>query len=124
MKSYIIINFIKYYNLTSGAGFNVNNLQTCREADEVRTQTESSTLTGSNTDGWRDGIKNGKDNGGEHSERGDLIQRQRALRDKDSGGGNNKTLNEVLNDAIDNFSKSVAHHDSIFTHKKKTCDVR
>ncbi len=72
------------------------------------------------TDGGRDSIKDGKDDGGEDGEGGDLIERQSALRDEDGGGGDNKTLDQVLNDAIDNFSKSVTNHDSIFTRKKKT----
>ena len=94
-----------------------------READEVSAETEAGTLTGGNTNRGRDRIKDGKHNGGEDGEGGDLIERQSALRDEDSGGGDNKTLDEVLNNAIDNFSKSVAHHDSIFTRKKKCGDA-
>ena len=90
------------------------------EADQVGTQTESSTLAGRNTDGGRDGIKDGKDNRSENSERRDLIQWQRLLWDKNGRRRNNETLDQVLNDAIDNFSKSVAHHDSILHLKKKT----
>jgi len=95
-------------------------LQTCGEAHQICAQAEACSLARSNTDGGRDGIKDSKDNSGEHGERGDLIQRQGALRDEDSSGGDNETLNEVLDDAINNFSKSVAHHDFILTCKKKT----
>ena len=94
-------------------------LQTCGEAHQICAQSEAGALSCSNTDRGRDRVKNGKNDGGEHSERGDLIQRQGALRDEDGGGGDNETLNEVLNNAIDNFSKSVAHHDFyIYTQEK------
>ena len=95
-------------------------LQTCGESNEICAQSEAGSLTCSNTDGGRDRVKDGKNDGGEDGERGDLIKRQGALRDEDGGGGNNETLDQVLNDAIDNFSKSVTNHDSIFTRKKKT----
>lgn len=95
-------------------------LHTCWEADEVSAETEAGTLTGSDADGGRDSVKDGKHDGGEDGERGDLIKRQGALRDEDGGSGDNETLDQVLNDAIDNFSKSVTNHDSIFTRKKKT----
>ena len=90
------------------------------EADQVGTKTEAGALTCRNTDGGRDGIKDGEDNGGENRESRDLIQWQRLLWDKNGRRRNNETLDQVLNDAIDNFSKSVAHHDSILHLKKKT----
>jgi len=90
------------------------------EADKVGTQTEAGTLAGRNTDGGRDSVKDGKDNRGEDGESRDLIQWQRLLWDKNGRRRNNETLDQVLNDAIDNFSKSVAHHDSILHLKKKT----
>ncbi len=95
-------------------------LHTRGEADEVSAETEAGTLAGSHTDGGRDSVKDGKHDGSEDGEGGDLIKRQGALRDEDGGGGDNETLDQVLNDAIDNFSKSVTNHDSIFTRKKKT----
>ena len=95
-------------------------LQTCWEANEVCAQAKSGSLTRSNTDGGRDSVKDGKHDGGEDGERGDLIKRKGTLRDKDGGGCDNETLDEVLDDAINNFSKSVAHHDFILTCKKKT----
>ena len=91
-----------------------------READEVSAETKAGTLTGSHANRGRDGVEDGKDNSGENSEGGDLIQWQSLLRDKDRSGGNNKTFNQILDDTIDNFSKSVAHHFSIFKPKKKT----
>ena len=90
------------------------------KSDEFETESQTRALTRCNTDGGRDSVKDGKDNGGQNGEGGDLIQRQSALRDEDRSGGDNKTFDQILNDAIDNFSKSVAHHDSIFTRKKKT----
>ena len=90
------------------------------EADKVGTQTEACTLAGRNTDGGRDSVKDGKDDRGEDSESRDLIQWQSLLWDKNGRRRNNETLDQVLNDAIDNFSKSVAHHDSILHLKKKT----
>ena len=90
------------------------------EADQVGTETEAGTLTCRNTDGGRDGIKDGEDDCGEDGESRDLIQWQSLLWDKNGRRRNNETLDQVLNDAIDNFSKSVAHHDSILHLKKKT----
>jgi len=90
------------------------------ETDEVGTQTEAGTLTGSNANRGRDSVKDGEDNRGEDSKSGDLIQWESLLRDKDRSGSDHKTFNQILNDTIDNFSKSVAHHFSIFKPKKKT----
>lgn len=95
-------------------------LHTCGKAHQIRSKAEACALSRRYTDGGRDSIKDSKDNGSENGERGDLIKRQGALRDEDSSSGDNETLDQVLNDAIDNFSKSVTNHDSIFTHKKKT----
>jgi hypothetical protein len=93
------------------------------ETDEVSTETEAGTLTGSDANRGRNSVEDGKNDSGEDGEGGDLIERQGALRDEDGGGGNNETLDQVLNDAIDNFSKSVTNHDSIFTRKKKCGDA-
>jgi hypothetical protein len=95
-------------------------LQTCGKSNEIRSESKSGSLAGSYTDGGRDSVKDSKDDGGEDGEGGDLIKRQGTLRDEDGSGGDNETLDQVLNDAIDNFSKSVTNHDSIFTRKKKT----
>ena len=100
--------------------FKNGHLQTCWKSNEVGSKAKTCSLSCSNTNGGRDSIKDCKDDGGEDGERSDLIERQGALRDEDGGGGNNETLDQVLNDAIDNFSKSVTNHDSIFTCKKKT----
>lgn len=95
-------------------------LHACREADEVGTQTKAGTLTGRNANRRGDGVQDGKHNGGENGEGGDLIHREGLLGDKDGRGGNHKTLNQILNNAVNNFSKSVAHHVSIFSLQKKT----
>jgi len=58
--------------------------------------------------------------GGKDSEGGDLIHREGLLGDKDSRGSNHETLDQILNNAIDNFSKSVTVHVSIFSLQKKT----
>jgi hypothetical protein len=119
----VIPYFILIHELDSGL-FKNGYLQTCGETNEVGAETEAGTLTGSDADGGRDSVKDGKHDGGEDGERGDLIKRKGTLRDKDGGGCDNETLDEVLNDAIDNFGKSVTNHDSIFTRKKKTCCCR
>jgi len=90
------------------------------EADEIGTQTEAGTLTGSDANRGRDSVKDGEDNRGEDGESGDLIQWESLLWDKDRSGSDHKTFNQILDDTIDNFSKSVAHHFSIFKPKKKT----
>ena len=90
------------------------------EANEVGTQTKAGTLTGRNANRRGHGIQDGKHNGGENSESGDLIQWEGLLGDKDGSGSNHKTLDQILNNAVNNFSKSVAHHVSIFRPKKKT----
>lgn len=90
------------------------------EADQICAQSEAGSLAGRNTDGGRDSVQDGEDDRGEDSESRDLIQWQRLLWDKNGRRRNNETLDQVLNDAIDNFSKSVAHHDSILHLKKKT----
>ena len=90
------------------------------EADKVGTQTKAGTLTGRNANRRGNSIKDGKHNGGENSEGGDLIQRKGLLGDKDGRGGNHETLDQILNNAVNNFSKSVAHHVSIFSLQKKT----
>ena len=95
-------------------------LQTCGKSNEICAQSEAGSLTRRYTDGGRDSVKDSKNDGGKHGEGGDLIKRQGTLRDEDGSGGDNETLDQVLNDAIDNFSKSVTNHDSIFTRKKKT----
>ena len=91
-----------------------------READKVGTQTKAGTLTGRNANRRGNGVQDGKHDGGENSEGGDLIHREGLLGDKDGRGGNHKTLDQILNNAVNNFSKSVAHHVSIFSLQKKT----
>ena len=95
-------------------------LQTGRKANEICAESEPGSLSCSNTHARADSIKDGKHNGGENSEGGNLIQREGLLGDKDGRGGNHETLDQILNNAVNNFSKSVAHHVSIFSLKKKT----
>jgi hypothetical protein len=94
------------------------------KAHQFKSKAQPGSLSCSNTDGGRDSVKDGKDDGGEDGEGGNLIQRQSALWDEDGGSGDNETFDQILNDAVDNFGKSVAHHDSIFRRKKKTHIVR
>jgi hypothetical protein len=42
------------------------------------------------------------------------------LGDKNGGGSNHQTLNQILDHAVNDFGKSVAQHSSIFLPKKKT----
>ena len=79
------------------------------EADQVGAQTEAGALASRHANARRNSIQDGEDNRSEDTKGGDLIQRQSLLRDQDRGGGDNKTLNQVLNNAVDNLSKSVAH---------------
>ena len=91
-----------------------------READEVGAESEPGSLTCRNSHARAHSIQDGKHDGGENSEGGDLIHREGLLGDKDGRGGNHKTLDQILNNAVNNFSKSVAHHVSIFSLQKKT----
>ena len=95
-------------------------LQTGRKANEICAQSEAGALSSRNSHARAHSIKDGKHNGGEDSEGGDLIHREGLLGDKDGRGGNHETLDQILNNAVNNFSKSVAHHVSIFSLKKKT----
>ena len=91
-----------------------------REANELESEAQSCAVASWYTHARAHCVKNGKDNRGEDREGGNLIQREGALRDEDGGGGNYKTLDEILDNAIDNFSKSVTVHVLIITAKKKT----
>jgi hypothetical protein len=119
IKIKIVPHFILIHEMNTGLSKN-GYLHVRWESNEVGAETKAGTLTGSNADGGRDSVQDSKHDSGENGERGDLIKRQGALRDEDGSGGDNETLDQVLNDAIDNFSKSVTNHDSIFTRKKKT----
>jgi hypothetical protein len=90
-------------------------LSTHREADEVGTDTEASTLTSRNTDARADNIKDGEDGSSNYTEGEDVLERERLSRDKDSGNGYKETLYEVFDEAVNDFSSGV--HGSIFLHK-------
>jgi len=83
------------------------------ESNEVGAQTKAGTLTGRNTNRGRDGIQNSKHNRGQDGEGHDLLHWQRLLRDEDRSSGDDQTLNQILDNTINNFSESVAHHCSI-----------
>ena len=92
------------------------------EADQIGAKSKTCALSCGNTDRGRDGVQDGKHDGGQNGQGGNLIQREGLLRDEDRSGGDDQTFDQILNDAINNLSKSVAQHDSfIFTRKKKTC---
>lgn len=113
--------FLNYVNThTTQSRSNNGWILTHGEADQICTESKTGSLAGSNTNGGRDSVKDGKDDRGEDGESRDLIQWQCLLWDKNGRRRNNETFDQVLNDAIDNFSKSVAHHDSILHLKKKT----
>lgn len=63
------------------------------EADEVGTETKSSTLTGSHTDRRRDQVEYGEDGRSNERKGGDFIERQALAGDKDSSTSYNETFN-------------------------------
>jgi hypothetical protein len=98
---------------------NTINLHGAREANKLEAQSETCTLAGGNTNTGADSVQDGKYNGGENGERGNFIKRQGALGDKDSSSSNYETFNQILDNAINNFSKSVAHHFLYLIIRKK-----
>ena len=91
-----------------------------READQFKSKADPCALARCNTN-WRgNGIEHREHNGSQDSQRGNLVQRQGALRDKDRSSGDHETFNQIFNDAVDDFSESVTRHVSIIKPKKKT----
>jgi hypothetical protein len=80
------------------------------ESNDFEAQTETCPLSTSNTHAGADGIQDSEYDSGEDGEGSYLIKGESALGNKDSGGGNNETLNQIFNNAVNNFSESVAHH--------------
>jgi hypothetical protein len=78
-------------------------LQATREAHEVRTETEASTLASSHTDRRRHEVEHGEDGRGDEGKRGDLIERERLAGDEDSSTSHHEALDQILDSAIDNF---------------------
>ena len=113
---HILVQYTKWIHVRSKNRY----LHACREADEICAESKAGTLTSRNANRRGNRIQDGKHNGGENGEGGDLIHREGLLGDKDGRGGNHETLDQILNNAVNNFSKSVAHHVSIFSLKKKT----
>ena len=68
-------------------------LQAAREAYEVGTETEASTLSGRHTDGRGDQVQDSEDRRGDEGERGDLIERQALAGDEDSSASDDEALN-------------------------------
>jgi len=94
-----------------------------READQICSKSESCPLSCSNTNTWRHSIQDSEHDRGQNGQSGDLVKRECFLRDKDSSRSNNKTLDQIFDNSINNFCKSVAHHFSIFNPKKKTRNI-
>ena len=90
------------------------------KADQICAESKTCALSCSDTNRGAHRVKDGKHDRGENREGRDFIKWQSLLGDKDRSSGNHETFNEILNNAIHNFSKSVAHHFSIFIPKKKT----
>jgi hypothetical protein len=86
------------------------------EADEVRTETEASTLAGRHTDGGGDEVKDGEHGRSDEGEGGDFIEGKGLPGDEDGSASNDEAFDEVLDCAIHNFSN--VHLDSIFPTKK------
>ena len=84
-------------------------LQTTREPDQVRADTEGGTLACRNTHRRAYSVKNGEDNRGEDGQGGDLIHGQGLAGDEQGRGSDNETLNQILDDTVDNFGDSGVH---------------
>ena len=63
------------------------------EADEVRTETEASTLSRRHTDRRRDQVQHGENSRGHEGERGDFIERKRLAGDEDGSASDDEALN-------------------------------
>jgi len=70
-----------------------NCLQAAREAHQVSTKTEASTLSGRHTDRRGDQVQDGEDRRGNEGECGDFIKRQALARDEDSSASYDEALN-------------------------------
>jgi len=84
-------------------------LQTTREPDQVRADTEGGTLACRNAHRRAHGVKNGEDNRGEDGQGGDLIHGESLAGNQESRGSDNETLNQILDDTVDNFGDSGVH---------------
>ncbi len=79
---------------------------TLREADELGTETEASTLACRNTNRGGEEVEDGEDDGGEDREGRDLGHVELTLGDDDGRDGDGETLNEIL----DHTSDDVRNH--------------
>lgn len=68
------------------------------EANEVRTDTEASTLASRDADRGREDVQDGKDGSSRDGNRQDLIKREALPGDKNKSQGNSNTFNHILND--------------------------
>jgi len=84
-------------------------LQTPGEADQVRADTEGGTLSGRNTHRGAHSVEDREDNRSEDSQGGYLIHGQGLTGNEKGRGSDNETLNQILNDTIDNFGDSGVH---------------
>lgn len=80
-----------------------------READELGTDTEAGTLTGSEANGRGEEVEDGEDHGGEKGEGADLTEHELLLGDDDGGNGHGEALNEILHDTRDDFTGKSLH---------------
>lgn len=80
------------------------------ESHEPKSESQRGALAARDAHGRAHSIQNGKHDSGQDTQGGDLIQRQGALRDKDGGGGHDQTLDQILDDTIDNLGETVAQH--------------
>ena len=95
---------------------NTTNLHSSREADQAKSKPQAGPLSRCNTNTGTNSVQDSEHDSGQDGEGGDLIQGQGALGDEDSSSGNNKTFNQIFDNAVHNFSKSVTHHLCIFHH--------
>lgn len=62
------------------------------KAHQIHAKPDSGALAARYAHRRADGIQNSEHDSGQNTQSGDLIQRERALRDKDGGGGNDQTF--------------------------------
>lgn len=83
-------------------------LRAHREPNEVRADTEASTLARRHADAGADNVEDREDRRRDNAEREDLLDRQGLLRDEDRRDRDEKALNKILDRTID-YLRSEVH---------------
>ena len=84
-------------------------LQPAREADQVGADTERGALACRNAHAGADGVEDGKDDRRQEGERGNLVHGEGLAGDEQCCGSDHETLNQVLDDTVDDFGDSGVH---------------